>query len=233
MSYIKVWSKFSGSKDPSKKFKIVVAPLDRVQELAEFMANYFVKEENNFRASGVPNSEEALKEYRDYMTQQLNNGAYHAVVCCVDNGNDEEIGDFVGASVTWRTTKDACVEKFQVKAKEYQKFMQLSAGMKTYYDITVKHKQDKYYIDRGIAVHPDYRGYGIAQEFLKVRRMECKEHGVPLTGAWMSAFGTQKAGRRDGWEIVCTIDRHEFITKFDAMHDPNTPPTIEFMIYKI
>lgn len=50
---IKVWLTFSVSKDDGVvNFKIVDVPLDRVEELADLMINYFAPEETTFRLVG-------------------------------------------------------------------------------------------------------------------------------------------------------------------------------------
>lgn len=64
------------------------------------------------------------------------------------------------------------------------------------------------------------------------RRMQCKEHGIPIHGAWMTSYGTQKAGERDGWITVYEIDYQELGPKHGVTFKKG-PPSCKYMIARI
>lgn len=64
------------------------------------------------------------------------------------------------------------------------------------------------------------------------RRMICKEYGVPINGAWMTSYGTQKAATRDGWETVAEIHYEEFGKQHNVIYEKD-PPSCKFMIARI
>lgn len=50
---LKVWSRFSVTKDTGTiKFRTVTPPQERINDVADFVLEYFAKEESFFRASG-------------------------------------------------------------------------------------------------------------------------------------------------------------------------------------
>ncbi|KAJ0175712.1 hypothetical protein K1T71_008871 [Dendrolimus kikuchii] len=109
------------------------------------------------------------------------------------------------------------------------KFKKMLFSLALEFDVAESLSVDEYYGAKGVCVRPDYRGLGIAQEFLRLRRLICKERNMPFTSAWMTAFGTQKAAARDGWKSVFELDLEKFGQQVDAVFK-NTPPTFKFMI---
>lgn len=55
------------------------------------------------------------------------------------------------------------------KWDEQKKLFQVYGDMVNSYEVMKAFKMEKYFVDRGVVVHPDYRGLGIAQELFKVR----------------------------------------------------------------
>lgn len=63
--------------------------------------------------------------------------------------------------------------------------------------------------------------------------MICKEHNIPIHGAWTTSYGTRKAAERDGWETVCEVPIEEFGRKYGVTFESDVPPTFKFMIARI
>lgn len=53
-----------------------------------------------------------------------------------------------------------------------------------------------------------------------------------MTCAWMTAFGSQIAGARDGWETVKEIEYDDLANKYDVTFT-SVPRTVKFMIVKV
>ncbi|XP_063388813.1 uncharacterized protein LOC134674625 [Cydia fagiglandana] len=86
-----------------------------------------------------------------------------------------------------------------------------------------------YYSDKSILVLPEYRGLGIAEKFLTVRRLMCAAHGISVTAGWMTATATQIAAKRDGWETIHEIPYDFFARKYNVTFE-NIPPTVKLMV---
>ncbi|KAH9640727.1 hypothetical protein HF086_007298 [Spodoptera exigua] len=162
---------------------------------------------------GVPESAEAMEELKGSVGHMVTNEKPVFSICCLDNGKDE-------------------IDELNFETKELQKLIEMSDGLSEIYDDLKEFNLDPYLLDRGIVVCPEYRGLGIAQELLKVRRLISKEFGIPINGAWMTSYGTQKAAERDGWETVCEIQYEDLEKKFNVTYGRN-PPSSKFMIARI
>lgn len=53
-----------------------------------------------------------------------------------------------------------------------------------------------------------------------------------MHGAWMTAYGTQKAAERDGWKTVCEIQYDEYGKKYGITFE-DAPPSCKFMVATI
>ncbi|CAH0701101.1 unnamed protein product [Spodoptera exigua] len=232
---LKVWSKFSVTKKDGSvlNLRIVDMPEDVkvVEKVIDCFLNYFVKEECTFKAAGVPESAEAMEELKGSVGHMVTNEKPVFSICCLDNGKDE-IDEVMGASLMMYMTREEAEKKLNFETKELQKLIEMSDGLSEIYDDLKEFNLDPYLLDRGIVVCPEYRGLGIAQELLKVRRLISKEFGIPINGAWMTSYGTQKAAERDGWETVCEIQYEDLEKKFNVTYGRN-PPSSKFMIARI
>ncbi|XP_035432708.2 uncharacterized protein LOC118264337 [Spodoptera frugiperda] len=237
---LKVWSKFSVTKKDGSvlNLRIVDIPKDPkiIEKALDNFFNYFIKEERTFKAAGVPDSEEAMQELRmafDYGMDPSSQQKIEFSICCLDTG-DDQIHDVIGGSILiYKTKADAEKEEKHVfNAAALNKVSQMAEDLAEIYDDMRAFNLDQYFICRGVFVCPEYRGLGIAQELLRIRRLICKEYGIPITGAWMTSPGTQKAAERDGWETVCELKFSDLEKKFNVTYE-KFPPTNKFMIARV
>ncbi|CAH1645396.1 unnamed protein product [Spodoptera littoralis] len=232
---LKVWSKFSVTKKDGSvlNLRTVEVPLDAsvMETVLQCYLQYFVVEENTFIAAKVPESEEAMEEITEFVLNSAGEEKPQVIVCCYDNDDDENI-EVLGSSIMTLVRKSDPPLELEFKTKEMQKLMEIVDGLAEIYDEVKVFDLDPCFSDRGLLVCPDYRGLGIAQELLKVRRLICKEYGIPINGAWMTSYGTQKAAERDGWETVCELQYEDLEKKFNVTYSRN-PPSTKFMIARI
>uniref|UniRef100_A0A2A4J1J0 N-acetyltransferase domain-containing protein n=1 Tax=Heliothis virescens TaxID=7102 RepID=A0A2A4J1J0_HELVI len=230
---LKVRSKFSAvAKNGTRfNFRIMDMPENLLKTVAHLYVEYFVKQESTFKASGVPKSAEALEEWIEFLSKMDDDGSFYITICCFDNNDDEHI-EVLGASMMALTKKGEPEPELVFETPQLKKLVEMFKGLNDYYNEEKEFGLDRYFSDRGLFVCPQYRGLGIAQEFLRTRRMICKEHGIPINGAWMTSYGTQKAAERDGWETVCEFKFEEFEKKYGVTFDKE-PPSSKFMIARI
>ncbi|XP_022830887.1 uncharacterized protein LOC111359533 [Spodoptera litura] len=232
----KVWSKFSAKRKDGSVLKLRIMDMPRVpsvqEKVLDLLMTYFVTEEHTILAAGVADSEEAMQEMTAMQNYMLTMESMHIVICCSDT-EDDQIGDIMGCSMMMFTKKGDPKLEVEFRTKELKKLMEIvTNGFGESYDEMKVFDLDLCLYARGISVHPKYRGLGIAQEFLRTRRLICKEYGIPITGAWMTAIGTQKAAERDGWETVCELQHADLEKKFNVKYAKD-PPSTKFMIARI
>ncbi|KAJ8728281.1 hypothetical protein PYW08_016666 [Mythimna loreyi] len=229
----KVWSKFSVKKKDGTivNLRIIEAPKTISEDVHSLYVKYLICEETNCKLAGVPERPEAMQELESLFLEQTGDSELHVVVCCLDNGDDQNI-DVFGASVMALTSKNYQEPEYEFKTKEMQKLFLIMGIFDNYYDEKKELDLERRFIDKGLFVRPEYRGLGIAQEFLKVRRLICKEFGVAVHGAWMTSYGTQKAAERDGWEVVCEVKYEDLAKKLGSEISIDLPSS-KFMITRI
>ncbi|KAJ8729968.1 hypothetical protein PYW07_017006 [Mythimna separata] len=193
--------------------------------------NHFVKEENTFIAAGVPENEKAIEEVYEPILESFGKDGFHIVICCLDN-DDDEIKVVTGASLMSLVSKGDPGPDFDFKTKELKKFSEILHGLEAKFNEMKEFDLERCFGDRGLFVCPEYRGLGIAQELLKVRRLICKENEIPINGAWMTSYGTQKAAERDGWETVCEVQYEDLGQKYGVTFTKE-PPSTKFMVARI
>ncbi|CAH0701102.1 unnamed protein product [Spodoptera exigua] len=230
----KVWSKFSVTKKDGSVLKLRIMDMPRDPSVQEKVLNinlkHFVLEENTFEAARVAENVEAIEEITGFIINMLNMDNHHIVICCLDN--DNQIDEVIGSSIMALTRKEDPKPEGGFKTKELMKLAEIMNAMSESYDEVKEFDLNPCFSDRGLVVCPDYRGLGIGQEFLRVRRLICKEFGIPINGAWMTSYGTQKAAERDGWETVCELQYEDLEKKFNVTF-PKNPPSTKFMITRI
>ncbi|KAJ8729966.1 hypothetical protein PYW07_017004 [Mythimna separata] len=229
----KVWSKFSAKKKDGTvvNLRIVEAPEISSGDFLSLYVKYLIKEETHCKAAGVPESLEAIQEVQKLLLEETGDSTLHIVFCCLDNG-DDQITDVMGASVMALTSKNDPESKYEFKTKEMQKLWLIMETFDSLFDENKEFDLERRFSDKGLFVCPEYRGLGIAQELFKVRRLICKEFGVPLHGAWMTSYGSQKAAERDGWEVVCEV-KYEDLAKNYGLEISTDLPSSKFMVARI
>ncbi|KAG6450271.1 uncharacterized protein LOC115443604 [Manduca sexta] len=231
MSEPKVWSRFSAKSKDGKvlKFRIEAMTDDRKEDLMNLLMTYFVPEESMHRGPGIPKSPEAMAEilevYKDLWSVKSNQN----LTICVSDDETESRSELLGASLIALETREEEKTHYNPITEVIKKSIKVYTCLATKYNVFEKHDLDEFYNGRGVVVHPKCRGLGIAQEFLRVRRLVCKEHSIPMTGAWMTSFGTQKAAIRDNWETVFEINTEDFGKEVGVKFE-NVPPTFLYMI---
>ncbi|CAH1645394.1 unnamed protein product [Spodoptera littoralis] len=232
---LKMWSKFSVTRKDGSVLKLRIMDMPRDPSVLEKVLNinlkYFVPEESTLKAARVAESAEAVEEITEFIINMLNMENHHIVVCCLDNDNDQ-INEIIGSSIMALTRKDDPKPEGGFKSKELMKVTEIMDATSKMYDEVKVFNLDPWFSDRGLVVCPEYRGLGIGQEFLRVRRLICKEYGIPINGAWMTSYGTQKAAERDGWETVCELRYEDLEKKFNVTYGRH-PPSTKFMIARI
>nr|XP_034830589.1 uncharacterized protein LOC117987663 [Maniola hyperantus] len=149
------------------------------------------------------------------------------VMCCVDDLNTA--GEIIGLSCmdldkNAEKLKDI-VQGMELKTKEIKNIFHI---LLTLEDYAGDKAFETYYGGRGISVHPDYRGLGLANEFVRVRKLICIDHKVAMTCAWMTAIGTQKAAAKNNWKTLAEISLED-LEKQTGLKFEKKVPSFKYM----
>ncbi|XP_063825105.1 uncharacterized protein LOC135074665 isoform X3 [Ostrinia nubilalis] len=166
------------------------------------------------------------------MINDIAKSPHNLLICCLDD-DPEVVGEIIGASITKVDKKDDPERNlnFTTKTKEVGASFAIISKLISRYNALKDHKLDIFLNDRGVVVNPKYRGLGLAQMFFNVRRQICHDIGIPLTGAWMTAAGSQKAAARDGWETAYEMTYEDFGKETGIVFE-NVPPICKYMTGK-
>ncbi|CAG9786456.1 unnamed protein product [Diatraea saccharalis] len=232
-SECRVYSRFTATRNDGStvKLRIQDLPIECQEAVLDLFVNVYAKEEAMYKSVGACNSEESKAELMQLFQDVTQVLQPHVTICCIDDDPDV-VGQIAGASMMYIAEGMTDLTKFQVETKELKKLFEIAVNALYCYDITKDYNVKKYYEDLGIVVHPDFRKLGIANEIVKTRRLISKINKVPLAGAWMTAWGTQKAGANDNWETVVELAFDDLSKRFGVIFE-NTPPTCKYMIAKI
>ncbi|XP_061713632.1 uncharacterized protein LOC133522326 [Cydia pomonella] len=230
----KVWLRFETKtkEGTALKLRIQDLPPERVDEAMELRLKHFAADEVVHKAAGITKNPEAVEAYKEYLNMLKQDPRRSTVICCEDNG--EDVGDILGVSSVSLVNEDFNWDQILEMIKKYgrEETKKLTAVFKATSDMykPVEELNLKEYLDDDtVLVMPGYRGCGIAQQFLKMRRLQCAELGVFKTGGWMTGYGTQIAADRDGWETVFEVKYDDLAREHDLVFE-DAPPTMKYMI---
>ncbi|XP_021207809.2 uncharacterized protein LOC101745053 [Bombyx mori] len=208
------WLKFSKIRKDGTilNFSIQTLPENRFDEFMDFKIKYYVQQEAIHVASGIANNERALEDYRQVYTKLLKHPSIKIVICCLEKDNDQS--EIVGFSIVkllkiGEKQNEVVIEP---KTELMRRFLEIFERLEKIFvvsDLMKQYNIDSYLDDEGLATHPDYRSYGIAQALIKIRIMLCKTYGVPMTGGWVTSRGTDIAATRQGCVKVFEISQEE------------------------
>ncbi|XP_014366878.2 uncharacterized protein LOC106717521 [Papilio machaon] len=228
--HCRVWSRFERSrkKDGSVlKFRIQNPPSSVQDSVNEFIVKYFLTEETFQKAAGISSNPEAVEEYRSILKEVIK--SWTVVICCYDN-DSEEVGDILGVSIVELAEGESFDSQLQLQMDENRKLFQIATECEKLIKPLMKDLKG-YHSGRGIIVHPDCRCLGIATEFVKIRRQMINEQNVPMSCAWMTSHGSQKAAEKDNWETLFEITSEELGQKCGVVFkDP--PDSFKFMFVR-
>ncbi|KPI93059.1 hypothetical protein RR46_14280 [Papilio xuthus] len=223
----RVWRRFERKrKDGSVlKLRIQDPPSSAQDHVKDFIAKYFLTEETFQKAAGISSNPEAVEEYRGILEVVIK--LWTVVICCYDDS--EEVGDILGVSIV-ELVEDDSFDGQQLQMVENRKLFQIVGECENLVKPLIKDLKG-YHSGRGITVHPDCRGLGIATEFVKIRRQMINEQNIPMSCAWMTSYGSQKAAEKDNWETLFEIAPEELGQKCDVVFiDP--PKTFKLMFVR-
>ncbi|OWR51949.1 putative acetyltransferase [Danaus plexippus plexippus] len=218
----KVWSRLKVTRKDGSEVKLRFQDMPWEQnknDILDFCAKYFIKDEAFHKAAGIYKNEEAVAEYKTIISNYYDISPIHITVCCLDD--DSKTIDILGLSMICefkdQSGKEDAFKTLEKKTKEMQNFFHI---IELNSDIKIKDYQS-YFEGRGIIVRPDQRGLGMASEFVRLRKEICIDRNIDMTCAWMTSIGTQKAAEKHKWKTFYELPVEELEKASGLVFDVN------------
>ncbi|CAH0579394.1 unnamed protein product [Chrysodeixis includens] len=226
----KIWKRCTLKKLDGSALNVcfIELPRDRTDDFLDFQMTQFVPRELTYKISGLPYNKDAMMEYRDVLKEKLLDPALFSMVCCEEK--DDKIMPNIIASDSMQLIKrgDPCRDETppNLKTKETKDYFRIVRDWNNLCPVPKvmeKFNIETFYDDRGIVTHQDYAGYGFSFHFSLIRRSVCESQGVPMSGAWMAAIGSEKAALRTGWEPIYEVSRKDLEKVLKVRIDERIP----------
>ncbi|KYQ57221.1 hypothetical protein ALC60_03742 [Trachymyrmex zeteki] len=142
-----------------------------------------------------------------------------SVAAFIDNPNGSKsiIAGLNVLSVDVKNQKDK-LSDYQFKSEKLKNTYEILNKTKLVYE---RYDVDKHIYAVGLSVEPDYRGYGLSKELLKVRDLIGSAYGVPATATAFTSMISQKSAAGAGFEEFLTTNFADVVDKDGKEYFPN------------
>ncbi|KAJ2946206.1 hypothetical protein O0L34_g5141 [Tuta absoluta] len=233
MSNPKVWSKFTATRKSDSalfKFRVQVATENDKEKVLEFLKKFMIPNETYNKAAGTAKTEESINEMMEGYSYLFDTHHVMSVYEDKKTDTDNPIVAINMMELDEGQDDDHIQERLEkVQTPEVKKFLKIVDTVENLHNERKMLGLDKYYAGFGVCVRPDFAGLGIAKELFRLRREVAKAHGVPATGAWMTAIGSQRAAAADGWKTEYEIPFEE-LGRLCGCEFVDAPPTLKLMV---
>ncbi|XP_020291891.1 uncharacterized protein LOC109858747 isoform X2 [Pseudomyrmex gracilis] len=194
----KVWEVLEkiGKDGKRKKFTIQEIPEDRYEEAVQHMCTHFLADEPTLVCLNVKNNFAFVKDLSRTWRESLSQGI--SVAAFTDNpDNGKPI--FAGMNVLrieYKEKRDAISNKCSSE-KCQNRFCALNMT-DIVYD---RYGIDKYLDAVGLIVTPEFRGYGLGTDILKIRNHVGREYNIPATSSVFTSLFSQISAANAGFEV--------------------------------
>ncbi|KYQ57220.1 hypothetical protein ALC60_03741 [Trachymyrmex zeteki] len=215
----KIWQVIEKKNKDGKlmKFTIQEIPEDRYEDAIQHMCTYFLVDEPICQCLNAKNDSLFLHDMIMLWRMLLPEGISIAAFIDNPNGGKSIIAGMNVLGVNVRNQKDN-ISDYQYKSEKLKHTREILNKTKMVYE---RYEVDKYLYTLGLSVEPDYRGYGLGKELLKVRDLIGSAYGVPATATAVTSINSQKAAAGAGFEEFLTTNYADMVDKDGKEYFPN------------
>ncbi|KAF5277781.1 hypothetical protein FQR65_LT03761 [Abscondita terminalis] len=196
----KIWKEFERRRHSDgklTKFWLESLREEHVEEVIELLKTKYLYEEplsNYFKsAEDEVTMKEAEPFYRHIMLQ-----GYSIVCMTIDDDGNEKLAGF-----SINTLDSIDKPKIQATGVAFNKILGIVEYLHSIDNEYRHYGVSEFLSDKGLHVVPDYRGYGIATEYLKCWLLIAKEHNVKVVGGTFTSQFSQASAKKAGFtELV-------------------------------
>ncbi|XP_011877643.1 PREDICTED: uncharacterized protein LOC105567398 [Vollenhovia emeryi] len=208
----KVWQQVEKTDKNGKvmKFTIQEIPEDRYEDAVQHMCTYFLADEPTCSCLNAINDPVFIKDISTIWRMLLAEGISIAAFIDNPNGGKPILAGMNALGVDDKNVK-ASISNFEFKSEKCQNTFDIIAkATKVVYE---RYGVDKYLYAIGLSVDPDYRGYGLGKDILKLRNLIGPFYGVPATATAFTSIISQKSAAGAGFEEFLTQNFSELLDK--------------------
>ncbi|KYN03212.1 PREDICTED: uncharacterized protein LOC108773586 [Cyphomyrmex costatus] len=208
----KIWQQIEKKNIDGKlvKFTIQEIPEDRYEDAVQHMCTYFLADEPSCRCLNAINDPLFIQDMSTLWRLMVAQGISIAAFVDNPNGRKPVIAGMNALGVDVKNKKDG-ISGYQFKSENCKHVLEVVTGAtKVVYE---HYKIDKYLYAIGLSVDPDYRGYGLGKDILKIRNLIGSMYGVPATSTVFSSIISQKSAAGAGFEVIQTKNFADMVDK--------------------
>ncbi|KYN03213.1 PREDICTED: uncharacterized protein LOC108773584 [Cyphomyrmex costatus] len=212
----KVWKVIEKKAKDGKlmKFTIQEIPEDRYEDAIQHMCTYFLEDEPTCQCINAKNDPLFVQDIITIWRLLLAEGICVAAFIDNSNGGKPIIAGMNALGVEIKNQE----HNFQFKSEKSKNIHEILGKTNVVYE---RYGVDKYLHAIGLSVDPNYRGYGLGRELLKVRDFVGSTYGVPATATAFTSIFSQKAAVDAGFEEFLTRNFADFVDKDGKEYYPN------------
>ncbi|XP_059047198.1 uncharacterized protein LOC131842645 [Achroia grisella] len=208
---------------------------DLMESFLDFKMNYYVKEEIGHKIAGISEDPEAVREYREIISDILSHPSYITRVYMSDKEYHSHSKIVAASMIKLIKSIEDVDDNIKAETKAVKRYIDILSIYNKLFgieDIMKKYNINHYYEDLGMIVHPEYRKLGICYFEAEARRLMCKEHNIPLTGAWCTSGFAQKVCEKGNWDTAFEISYNK-LGSLLGVDIQGVPSTCKYMAIKV
>ncbi|XP_012541112.1 uncharacterized protein LOC105839381 isoform X2 [Monomorium pharaonis] len=208
----KIWQQIEKKDKDGKlmKFTIQEIPEDRYEEAVQHMCTYFLADEVTCACLDAKNDPLFVQDVSTIWRLLLAEGISIAAFIDNPNGGKPIIAGMNALGVDVKDQKDS-ISGYQFTSEKCKNtFEIIASATKVVYE---RYGVDKYLYAIGLSVDPDYRGYGLGKDILKIRDLIGPMYKVPATSTAFTSIISQKSAAGAGFEEFLTQNYADLVDK--------------------
>ncbi|KAL0099027.1 hypothetical protein PUN28_020224 [Cardiocondyla obscurior] len=208
----KVWKVIEKSDKNGKpmKFTVQEIPEDRYEDAVQHMCTYFLADEPTCNCLNAKDDPVFVDDISTIWRLLLAEGISIAAFTDNPNGGKPIIAGMNALGIDGKNQKDS-ISGYQFKSDKCKTTFEIIAtATKVVYE---RYGVDKYLYAIGLSVDPDYRGYGLGKDILKIRDLIGPLYGVPATATAFTSIISQKSAAGAGFEEFLSRDFADLLDK--------------------
>ncbi|KYN44798.1 hypothetical protein ALC56_00793 [Trachymyrmex septentrionalis] len=215
----KIWQVIEKKNKDGKlmKFTIQEIPEDRYEDAIQHMCTYFLADEPTCQCLNAKNDPLFMQDISTLWRLLLAEDISIAAFIDNPNGGKPIIAGMNVLGIEHKNQKKN-LSDYQFKSEKFKityKVLSITSMLYEHYEV------DKYINALGLSVNPDYRGYGLGKELLKIRDFIGSTYGVPATATMFSSIISQKSAANAGFEEFFTKNFADVVDKDGKEYYPN------------
>lgn len=194
----------------SMKFTIQEIPEDRYEDAVQHMCDNFLADEVTCNCLNAKNDPLFVQDISTIWRLLLAEGISIAAFIENPKGGKSILVGMNALGVDSKTQNDS-ISGFEFKSEKCKNTFEIIAkATKIVYE---RYGVDTYLYAIGLSIEPEFRGYGLGKDLLKIRDLVGPMYGIPATATAFTSIISQKSAAGAGFEEFLTTNFADLIDK--------------------